>query len=80
MSQVEVRLFATLQKYTPTAKGSDSFTVEIPTGATVDQLIDCLDAPAEEIKRVFVNHRIVEGNHVLGDGDRVSLFPLVAGG
>jgi sulfur carrier protein ThiS len=54
--------------------------VELPDGATVEQLVKRLRLPAAEIKVVFVNSVTQQGGHVLDDGDQVGIFPAVGGG
>ncbi len=80
MAQVEVRLFATLRQYAPELGLNEALRPDLPVGATVGDLIARLHVPPEEVKRVFVNYRAVTDDYVLQDGDRVSIFPLVAGG
>lgn len=78
--QVEVRLYATLRQYAPGLGIGEAMHRDVPPGTTVRDLVDRLKVPAGEVKRVFVNYRAVSEDCVLADGDRVSIFPLVAGG
>lgn len=80
MPQVDVRLYATLRKYTPNLGLGQALSLKFPPGTTLADVVDHLEIPADEVKRFFVNHRSVKENYVLQEGDRVSLFPLVAGG
>jgi molybdopterin synthase sulfur carrier subunit len=79
MIRIEVRLFATLRRFAPQGSG-EALALEFPAGATVGDVIRQLQLPAEEVKRVFINYRAVAEEHVLQNGDRVGIFPLVAGG
>ncbi len=80
MPQVEVRTFATLRRYVPAADPGNPLHLQLAPGATVGDLIAQLHLPAHEVKQTFVNHRSVPESYLLQDGDRVSIFPLVAGG
>lgn len=77
---VHVRLFATLRRHHPDLGIGEAMPVELPDGATVEQLVKRLRLPAAEIKVVFVNSVTQQGGHVLDDGDQVGIFPAVGGG
>ena len=55
--------------------GSDQY--EILEGDTVESLVDRLRMPKEEIKIIFLNHKIVDFDAVLHDGDQLGLAPPV---
>lgn len=80
MTRVEVRLYATLRRYVPTLDIGDPLEVELAPGGDLLDLFAHLGIPPDEVKQVFINHRAVRKNCVLENGDRVSLFPPVAGG
>lgn len=73
-------LFATIMHYHPQGKGNEPFTVELPDGSTVGDLIEHLGIKEGEAKQVFIGHRSRSFDHPLEDGDRVAIFPPVAGG
>ncbi len=74
---VSLSLYAGLGRYAP-APGP--LAVEVEDGLTVGELLGALGLPPGEVKLVFVNHRAAEPGHILGSGDRVGAFPLIAGG
>ncbi|MBE3581760.1 MAG: MoaD/ThiS family protein [Thermoanaerobacteraceae bacterium] len=78
--KVDVRLYATLSKYSPAGGESRSFTVEVEQGTTLGQLYEILRIPPGEIKQAFINGRRVEEDYVLQDKDEIGVFPPVAGG
>ena len=80
MINVEVRLYATLRKYTPKAKQSGVFKVSLRQGVTLQGLYDRLNIPLDDVKIVMVNGRAQHHGFTLSDGDRIALFPPVAGG
>lgn len=72
---ITVNCFATLARYAP----PDGKMPEA-AGLTVGQTIDLLGIPRENVKTVFVNGLHAAMDKVLGEGDRVGIFPAVAGG
>lgn len=79
--KIELRLFASLAPYMP-SKGTtdDSKTIEVSEGTTIDMLIDHLGIPNDIVKAVFLNGIRAKGDEILKHGDRVGVFPPVAGG
>lgn len=76
MIEVEVRLYASLRRY----RTDSPLKVLLPAGSTVLDLLDGIGVPSAEVQTVFVNRRALAREAVLQDGDRVDLFPAVAGG
>jgi len=46
----------------------------------LNDLLERLKVPKQEAKILFVNNRSQSIDYVLQDGDRVGIFPQVAGG
>lgn len=80
MITVHVKLFATLRPYRPGLGLGEALPVDLPEGATIDDLIQQLGLPRDEVKVVFVNALFREPDYVLADGDEVGIFPPVGGG
>ncbi len=79
--RVEVRLYATLRKYQPERKVGEALVCELAEGTTVQKFLEKeLGVPPGEVKIVFVNGVSRSFDHVLADGDRVGIFPPIAGG
>jgi len=77
---VDIALFAYLADYQPDGQGGRApraFTLD--EGTTVADLIVSLGLP-DEPRIVFVNGKHAEETAVLHDGDRLAIFPPVAGG
>ncbi len=49
-------------------------------GTTVGDILSELKLPVDEIGATLINHRHVEEDQVLQEGDNLSIFPLVGGG
>lgn len=73
---IDLRLFATLQKFEPAS--SDAFA--ITPGATVRDVLEQIGVPVEKAKLIFVNARKKDLDTVLEGGERVGVFPPVGGG
>ena len=80
MITVSIRLYGPLREAFPDVKLGEPVEVELAGGATIGQLIEQLQLPADQVKVVFVNHVIREGSYELEEGDRVAIFPPVGGG
>jgi len=78
--KVHVSLFATLSQYQPDGKGGRSpREFDLSEGTTIAEVIESLHLP-DEPRVVFVNGRHAPDEHVLSDGERLAIFPPVAGG
>lgn len=73
-------LYANLGKYHPRGQGSEPFTLLLPRGSTVDDLLAELGLGRDEAKLVFVEHAARPGDYILQDGRKAAIFPPVAGG
>lgn len=73
---IEVRLFASLQKWKPAAGDAH----ENPEGMTVRDLVRGRGIPESEIAIIMINGRRDELSSTVARGDTVSLFPLIGGG
>ena len=78
--KVEVRLFATLQPYLPSAAHGDGISLDLPLGATVRDVMESLKIPSELACLTVVNGRDVGPEQVLAPGDELAMFPPLAGG
>ena len=80
MIQVRVKLFATLGRYALNGVAGAPFEMDFSEGAILDDLVDRLNLPRDEVKVFFVNGRARPKDWILKPGDEVGIFPLVAGG
>jgi molybdopterin synthase sulfur carrier subunit len=80
MIKVEVRLFATLQRYCPEAGAKKGLVVEMAEGTSLNDLLSKLKVPIQEARILFVNNRKQPINYLLQYGDKIGIFPQVAGG
>ena len=73
---IQLKLFASLQKFTPAS--ADHYAIK--AGTTVGELIQQLNIPQKLVKIVFINSVHAELTSVLNGGERVGIFPPVGGG
>jgi molybdopterin synthase sulfur carrier subunit len=79
--KIELKLYASLARFMPSEKGeSGANMLEVDEGTTISDLLEALKVPTNHIKLIFVNGIHAKGDHVLKEGDRVGVFPPVAGG
>lgn len=78
--RVHVYLYATLRQFHAAAGSADGAEVEVPDGTSIAGLYTLLRIPDEQVKQAFVNGRRRETDYLLRDGDRVGVFPPIAGG
>ncbi len=76
---MEVRLYATLRRYAPSAS-EGVLAVDAPEGATAADVIAKLKLDPNEVHILMVNGVISPPERVLADGDRLGLFPPIGGG
>jgi molybdopterin converting factor small subunit len=75
-SHIQIKLFASLQKFMPAS--ADNYAIE--AGITVGALLQQLDVPLDMIKIVFIDNVHAELTSILKGGERVGIFPPVGGG
>jgi len=79
--KVELNLFASLARFAPDKTGGHGHrVVDVEEGTTVMGLINRQNIPIYKIRMIFLNGLHATGEEVLKDGDRVGVFPPVAGG
>lgn len=78
---IHVKLYASLRRYRPDVALGQAFTCRVPKGTTVGQLLsDELRLPPEEVAITLVNGFQTDRLQPLSPGDKVVVFPPVAGG
>lgn len=73
---IQIRLFANLSGFTP----DDAAHYPIVAGTTVSDVMQQLGVPMESAKLIFIDGRKGAVDSVLSGGERVGIFPPVAGG
>jgi len=78
--KIEVNLYASLAKYLPKNSEGKPCIMEVGEGANVRQLLEQLKVPSDVVKIIFLNGAHAGTDATLKDGDRLGVFPPVAGG
>jgi sulfur carrier protein len=73
--EVNVKLFATLREGRFKAERT-----QLGDNSRVIDVIEKYDLPLEEVAICYVNGRDADNDHILRNGDTISLFPPVGGG
>lgn len=73
-------LSAHLREYVPAFDPATGLTVPLEEGVTVRELARRLGIPTEKVKLIFVDGLHASWDRPLKGGERVNLFPPVAGG
>ena len=77
---IQLALFAYLSGYHPDGQGGRTARpIDVADGATVGELIARLGLP-DGPRVVFVKGRHAADDQPLSDGDRLAIFPPIAGG
>jgi len=80
MPEIELRVYANLKKYLPDLDLKEGKKVSINNGMTILDLLKKFNIPEKETKILIVNGVHADLDQPLKDGDRVAIFPPVAGG
>ena len=75
-SQIQLKLFATLQEFTPPS--ADTYSID--QGISIFELLEQINMPREKAKLIFINGVKAELSSTLEGGERVGIFPPVGGG
>lgn len=80
MIEIEVRLFGELRTYLEGLEIGESHALRCEEGSTVKDILSRLGIPVDDVKIILVNGRVKEVDDGLYHGDRLTFFPVVAGG
>ncbi|MCX5860964.1 MAG: MoaD/ThiS family protein [Desulfomonile sp.] len=78
--KIQVILYASLAHLLPPSSCGNACFLELDQGATIGSLLGSLKVPSDSPKIIFLNGRHAKETQILCDGDRVAVFPPIAGG
>lgn len=78
--KVTVKLYGTLSQRFPGYQRSQGIEVEVPEGATVEDLLTRLEIPGSQRAVVIVQSRILKADDEIRCGVLVSVFQAIGGG
>jgi sulfur carrier protein ThiS len=70
------RLYEELNDYLPAKKRKITFSLSVQDPTTIKEAICSLGVPPEEVDLVLVNGESVPFNHVIREGDKISIYPI----
>ena len=73
---IELKLFATLKKFTPESAARYA----VAAGTTIGELLEPLGIPRDLIKLIFVDGKKGTLQDRIKGGERIGIFPPVGGG
>ncbi len=77
---IELHLYASLSGFLPPREGEESALIAFPEGITIREVLSRLKIPADLAKIILLNGIHAPEDAVLKEGDRLAVFPPVAGG
>jgi len=76
---VQINLYATLALQT-TSRGTGADLIEIEDGASIGDILNRLGVSRDAPKIIFLNGVHADLETIPKDGDRIAVFPPIAGG
>jgi len=76
MCQIHFRFYAELNDFLPNSSRQIGFFDDFSGVVTVKQLVESLNVPSSEVDLVLVDGRSVSFNHLVKDGDMISVYPV----
>lgn len=80
MIEIELRVFGELRKYRKGTAIGEGQALRCDDGSTVKDILNLIGIPETEAKIILVNGRAKEIDDEIHGGDRLAIFPAVAGG
>ena len=78
--KVYVKLLNVYRKYLPDDAQGAAYSLQVPDGTRVEELLAQVSVPADESQVVLVNGHTPLAEQVLKEGDTITIFPAMAGG
>jgi len=76
MARAWFRFYAELNDFLPPARRAAAFEHEFAAPATVKDRIEALGVPHTEVDLILANSEAVDFDYRVGDGDRISVYPV----
>ena len=70
------RLYEELNDYLPAKKRKITFGLSLKDSTSIKEAICSLGVPPEEVDLVLVNGGSVPFDHIISEGDRISIYPI----
>ena len=76
MGRISIRFYQELNDFLPPDRKKTRFETGFPPGCTVKALVEDLGVPHTEVDLILADGRSVGFSHRLGDGERLSVYPV----
>ena len=70
------RLYEELNDYLPVNKRKTPFSLSLKGKTTIDEALCSLGIPPAEVDLVLLNSESVPFDHIISEGDRISIYPI----
>lgn len=78
--KVTIKLLNVYRQYLPDNAQGSTYSLQVPTGTRMNELLAQVPVPVDETQVVLVNGSTPSIDQILVDGDTVAIFPTMAGG
>lgn len=78
--KIEVVLYAQLACLLPGERTGNTCTMDVQDGCAIRDVLTSLNVPTDSPKILFINGRHAKEDTMLKEGDRLAVFPPIAGG
>jgi molybdopterin converting factor small subunit len=78
--RVYVRLLGVYREYLPVNVRGSTYSLDVSSGARIEELLSLAPVPSEERQIVLINGRTPLEGQVLEEGDTIAILPAAAGG
>ncbi|WED44021.1 Mut7-C RNAse domain-containing protein [Legionella cardiaca] len=76
MIHLYLRFYEELNDFLPLERRKKDFMHVINSKASIKDVIESLGVPHTEVELILVNHKSVDFNYHVQDGDRISIYPM----
>lgn len=78
--KIELKLYAQLRSYQPMGDNAPLYLIDVDPGTTIHNLLSKLDIPRHMAMIILINGARAGLDQELKEGDRLAVFPPIAGG
>ncbi len=78
--KIELKLYAQMASLMPENVENGPWVMEVSEETTIQNLLEVLKVSRKSVKLVFINGVRANDYNILKEGDKVGVFPAVAGG
>jgi len=76
MIKLDIRVYAELNDFLPLFRRQQQFTLELRDSHSVKHIVESIGVPHTEVELILINGVSVGFSHIVGDGDKISVYPV----